>query len=110
MDGRRSSPIQIFTLDRVVVGLGIVLTVIRGSVNGSTDAREIRQNRIYLGEVTVRANQYRDTAVATSIVWKQPSSFAVRSRQPENDSLSLFGTGDATSYLSEKPFDFYGSP
>ena len=44
-------------------GWAIVLTVIFGSVDGLSQARAIRQNRLYLGQVTVRAGQYPNTVV-----------------------------------------------
>ena len=70
----------LFTLARVVVGVGIVLTVIFGSVNGISQARAIRQNRLYLGQVTVRADQYPDTVV-NNLDWLDTAPpFAVRSR------------------------------
>ncbi len=97
----------VFTLARVVVGVGIVLTVIVGSANGISQAREIRQSRLYLGQVTVRANQYPDTVVG-SLDWLETAQ-SIRSRITiaKDHRLSLFGTGDAAKYLSEKPLDLY---
>ena len=100
----------LFTLARVVVGVGIVLTVILGSVNGLTQAREIRQIRHYLGQVTVRADQYPDTVV-TNLDWLDTAqSIRRRITIAKDHRLSLFGTGDATRYLSDKPLDLYSIP
>ncbi len=100
----------LFTLARVVVGVGIVLTVILGSANGISKAREIRQNRLYLGQVTVRANQYPNTVVG-NLDWLDTAHSIRRLITVAKDHrLSLFGTGDAARYLSEKPLDLYGSP
>jgi len=100
----------LFTLARVVVGVGIVLTVILGSVNGISQAREIRQNRLYLGQVTVRANQYPNTVV-NNLDWLETAqSIRRRITIAKDHRLSLFGTGDATRYLSEKALDLYSSP
>ena len=100
----------LFTLARVVVGVGIVLTVILGSTNGISQAREIRENRLYLGQVTVRANQYPDTIVGNLDWLETPQSIRGRITIAKNHRLSLFGTGDAARYLSEKPLDLYTTP
>ena len=112
--GRARRPRQVsdplFTLARVVVGVGIVLTVILGSTNGISQAREIHQNRLDLGPVTVRANQYPDLAVA-GLSWLQPAQSIRRwITIARDDHLSLFGTGDATRYLNEKPIQFRLAP
>ena len=100
----------LFALARVVVGAGIVITVIFGSANGISQAREIRQNRLYLGKVTVRASQYPDTVVG-DLDWLETAQSIRRQITIARDHrLSLFGTGDATRYLSEKPLDLYSSP
>jgi hypothetical protein len=100
----------LFTLARVVVGVGIVITVILGSANGISQARAIRQNRLYLGQVTVRANQYPDTVVG-NLDWLETAQSIRRQITIAKDHrLSLFATGDATRYLSEKPLDLYSSP
>ena len=100
----------LFTLARGVVGVGIVLTVIFGSTNGISQARAIHQNRLDLGPVTVRANQYPDLAVA-GLSWLQPAQSIRRwITIARDDHLSLFGTGDAAKYLSEKPIQFRLSP
>ena len=94
---------SLFTLARVIVGVGIVLTVIFGSVNGISQARTIRQNRLTLGLVTVRANQYPDSIVV-DLDWSQPAQSIRRWVTIARDErLSLFATGDAARYLSEKP-------
>ncbi len=100
----------LFTLARVVVGVGIVLTVIIGSANGISSARDIRQNRLYLGQVTVRANQYPDPVVHNLDWLESAQSLRRRITIAKDDHLSLFGTGDAMRYLSEKPLDLYSSP
>ena len=106
--GQVSEPL--FTLARVVVGVGVVLTVILGSTNGISQARVIRENRLYLGQVTVRANQYPDTIVGNLDWLETPQSIRGRITIAKNHRLSLFGTGDAARYLSEKPLDLYGTP
>ena len=93
----------LFTLARVVVGVGIVFTVILGSVNGISTAREIHQNRLYLGQVTVRANQYPDTVVGPLDWLETAQSIRRQITTARDDRLSLFATGDAARYLSEKP-------
>ena len=100
----------LFTLARVVVGVGIVLTVILGSTNGISQARGIRENRLYLGQVTVRANQYPDTVVGNLDWLETAQSLRGRITIAKDHHLSLFGTGDATRYLSEKPLDLYSTP
>jgi hypothetical protein len=99
-----------FTLARAVVGVEILLTVIIGSANGISMAREIRQNRVYMGQVTVRARQYPNTIVG-NLDWLETAQ-SIRSRITiaEDHGLSLFGTGDARRYLSEKPLDLYSTP
>src|SRR3984885_4619810 len=100
----------LFTLARVVVGVGIVLTVIFGSANGISQARAVHQNRLYLGPVTVRANQYPDPVVA-GLSWLTPAQSIRRwVTIARDDRLSLFGTGDAARYLREKPIQFRLSP
>jgi hypothetical protein len=101
---------HLFTLARVVVGVGIILTVILGSANGISQAREMRQNRLFLGQVTVRANKYPD-AVVGSLDWLESAqSIRLRIAIAKDHSLSLFGTGDATRYISEPPLDLYRTP
>jgi hypothetical protein len=101
---------SLFTLARVIVGVGIVLTVIFGSVNGISQARAIRQNRLTLGLVTVRANQYPDSIVL-DLNWAQPAQTVRRwVAIARDDRLSLFATGDAARYLKEKPIPFTLSP
>ena len=63
IDCGTSSPIPSSLSLESSSGWAIVLTVIIGSANGISQARAIRQNRLYLGQVTVRANQYPDTVV-----------------------------------------------
>jgi hypothetical protein len=94
-----------FTLARVIVGLGIALTTIFGSANGITLAREAREYHIYLGQVTVRANQYSDSVVADGL--GEPAQ-TVRPwiSIARDDHLSLFDTGDAAKYLTEPPLYF----
>jgi hypothetical protein len=97
----------LFTLARVVVGVGIVLTVILGSANGITQARAIHQNRLYLGQVTVRANQYPDTVV-NPLDWLETAQSIRREITiAKDDHLSLFATDDAAKYLRKKPLDLY---
>ena len=100
----------LFTLARVVVGVSIVLTVILGSGNGISQARGIRQNRLYLGQVTVRANQYPNTVVG-NLDWLATAQTIRRwITIAEAHHLSLFATGDATRYMNEKPLDLYKFP
>ena len=68
----------LFALARVVVGVAIVLTVTVGSANGISQARSIRDNRLYLGEVTVRASQYPDRVV-NNLDWLE-SAQSIRHR------------------------------
>jgi hypothetical protein len=100
----------IFTFVRVVAGIGIVVTVILGTSNGISMARGIRQNRLYLGQVTVRARQYPNTVVSNLDWLETPQSIRHRITTAEDDGLSLFGTSDAKKYLSEKPLDLYSTP
>jgi hypothetical protein len=100
----------LFPLARIVVGVGVALTVIVGTSNGISHAREIRENRIYLGGVTVRANEYPDTVVASLDWLDTPRSIRHRVAIAKDHRLSLFGTGDAAKYLSEKPIDLYAFP
>ena len=100
----------VFALARVVVGVGIVITVILGSANGISMARAIRQNRLYLGQVTVRANQYPDTVVGNLDWLESVQSIRLQITIAKDHRLSLFGTGDATRYLSEQPLDLYSAP
>jgi hypothetical protein len=99
-----------FPLVRVLVGVAIVLTVLIGSVNGISQARQIRQNRLYLGQVTVRADQYPDTVVNNLDWLETPQSIRSRITIARDHHLSLFGTADALKYLSEKPLDLYSTP
>ena len=95
----------LFTLARVVVGVGIVLTVILGSANGIAQARVVHENRLSLGLVTVRANQYPDPVVSFFLYSGLESAQWLR-RQitiARDHHLSLFATGDAARYLSERP-------
>jgi Bacterial Ig domain len=110
VDGRLWSSDSLFTLVRVIVGAGIALTVIFGSVNGLSQARAVRQNRLYLGQVTVRASQYPNTVV-NNLDWLETAR-TVRDwvAVARKYHLSLFGTGDAAKYLSEKPLDLYSTP
>ncbi len=107
---RRVFSDSLFTFARICVGVGVVLTVLIGSSNGISTAREIHQNRLYLGRVTVRANQYPDTVVGNLDWLETAQSIRRRIAIAEDHGLSLFGTGDATRYLSEKPLDLYSSP
>ncbi len=100
----------LFTLARVVVGVGIVLTVVLGSANGISQARAVRQNRLYMGQVTVRANRYPDPVVGALDWLETAQSIRRRITIAKDHRLSLFGTGDAARYLSEKPLDLYRSP
>ena len=101
----------LFALARGVVGIGIVLTVIIGSANGITQARESRQNLLYLGQVIVRANQYPDVVVAQTLYFFASTPTVLHwITIAKDDRLSLFGTGDAARYLSEKPIHFRISP
>jgi hypothetical protein len=101
---------SLFTLSRVVVGVGIVLTVIFGSSNGISQARGIRQSGLYLGQVTVRASQYPN-AVVNPLDWLEtPQSIRSRITIAKDHHLSLFGTGDVTMYLKERPLDLYKFP
>jgi hypothetical protein len=101
---------SLFTLSRAIVAVGIVLTVILGSANGISQARGTRQNRLYLGQVTVRAGQYPN-AVVNPLDWLETAQ-SIRSRITiaKDHHLSLFGTADVTRYLSEKPLDLYKYP
>jgi hypothetical protein len=99
-----------YTLARVGVGVGILLTVIIGTANGISMAREIRQNRLYMGQVTVRAHQYPNTVVANLDWLETAQSIRRRITIAEDNGLSLFGTSDAKRYLSEKPLDLYSTP
>jgi hypothetical protein len=101
---------RLLTLARVVVGAGVVITVVLGTHNGISQERDIHQNRLYLGRVTVRADQYPNTVVG-NLDWLQtPQTTRGRIAIAKQHDLSLFGTGDARMYLSEKPLDLYGSP
>ncbi len=109
--GRRhvlSDPL--FTLARVVVGVGIVLTVIFGSANGIAQARLARDNRLYLGQVTVRADQYPAPVVVSLYGLETAQIIRRQITIARNDRLSLFGTGDAARYLSEKPLQVHLAP
>jgi hypothetical protein len=101
---------RLLTLARVVVGAGVVITVVLGTHNGISQERDIHQNRLYLGRVTVRADKYPNTIVE-NLDWLQTAE-TTRGRIAiaKQHDLSLFGTGDARRYLSEKPLDLYGSP
>jgi hypothetical protein len=100
----------LFTLARVLVGVGIVLTVILGSANGISQARGVREYQLYLGRVTVRANQYPDTVVGFVDGGQPVQSIRRWIMMARDDHLSLFGTGDAARYLSEKPLQFTLAP
>lgn len=99
----------LFALVRVVVGVGIVVTVIFGTGNGISQGREIRQNRLYLGQVAVRAGQYPDTVVNNLDWLESPQSLRHRITIAKDHHLSLFGTGDAKRYLSEAPLNLHSS-
>jgi hypothetical protein len=101
---------HLFTLARVVVGVGIILTVILGSANGISQARENRQYRLLLGQVTVRANKYPDAVVGRLDWLETAQSIRLRIAIAKNHSLSLFGTGDATRYMNEPPLDLSRTP
>jgi hypothetical protein len=96
----------VFVLARVVVGIGIVVTVILGSANGISQAREIRRGDIFQGQVTVRANQYPDSVVRSLSIFELPQQIRRQITVARRDRLSLFGTGDAARYLREKPIVF----
>jgi len=101
----------LFALARVAVGFGIIITVILGSANGIAQARAVRANRLFLGQVTVRANQYPDPIVR--FLYSGYESGQVVRRQiaiARKYRLSLFATGDAAAYLSEKPLHFGAFP
>jgi hypothetical protein len=101
---------RLLTLARVVVGVGVVITVVLGTHNGISQERDIHQSRLYLGRVTVRADKYPNTIVE-NLDWLQtPETTRGRIAIAKQHDLSLFGTGDARRYLSEKPLDLYGSP
>ena len=100
----------LFTLARVVVVVGIVLTVILGSTNGIDQSRETRQLRLYLGQVTVRANKYPNTVVNNLDWLETPQTIRRWITIAKDHRLSLFATGDAARYLSEKPLDLYKTP
>ncbi len=108
--GRHLPSDPLLALARVVVGVGIVLTVLFGSANGISQARAIHQNRVYLGRVTVRASQYPDPIVA-GLSWLQPAQSIRRwIAIARDDNLSLFATGDAAKYLREPPIHFRLGP
>ena len=101
----------LFALARAVVGIGIVITVILGSENGIAQARVVHDNRLYLGLVTVRANQYPDPVVGSLYSWLESAQWIRRQVTIARDHhLSLFGTGDAARYLSEKPLGPFSFP
>jgi hypothetical protein len=93
----------LFTLARVVVVAGIVLTVIIGSVNGISQARGLRGHGLFVGEVTVRANQYPGSVLATVNFVETAQTIRRQIMIVKDHRLSLFGTGDAARYLNEKP-------
>ena len=103
---RQTSSDPVFVFARVVVGIGVVVTVIVGSADGISRAREGRQDGSFLGQVTVRADQYRTQSSRASPSSSGLSRFGVKSQLPGAIRLSLFGTGDAARYLSEKPLEF----
>ena len=97
----------LFTVARCIVGVGIVITVILGSTNGNSSARVTRSYLPYVGQVTVRANQYPNSVVTIIFSWLEPAQ-TIRGwiTTAKDDHLSLFGTGDAARYLSEPPLHF----
>lgn len=101
---------RLLTLARVVVGAGVVITVVLGTHNGISQERDIHQNRLYLGRVTVRADKYPNTVVGNLDWLETPQTTRGRIAIAKQHALSLFGTGDARVYLSEKPLDLYSSP
>ena len=102
----------LFALARAVVGIGIVITVIIGSANGIAQARVVHENRLYLGQVTVRANQYPDPIVSFFLYSGLESAQWLRDQITiaRDHHLSLFGTGDAARYLSERPLGPFHFP
>jgi hypothetical protein len=106
---RRSSDVG-FATARVIVGLGVAATVVVGTANGIAEARSIHKNRLYLGRVTVRVNQYPSPVVSALDWLETPTSIRHRVAIARSHHLSLFGTGDAARYLREKPLDLYASP
>jgi hypothetical protein len=103
--GRRQTLSDLlFALARAVVGIGIVITVILGSDNGIAQARVVHENRLYAGQVTVRANQYPDPIVSFLYSGFESAQWLRRQITVAKDHrLSLFATGDAARYLSERP-------
>ena len=92
-----------FTLARGVGVAGIVLTVTFGTGNGISMAREIRQTRLYVGQVTVRARQYPDSVVDSLYFGKSAQFIRPLITIAKDHDLSLFGGDDAAKYLGEKP-------
>ncbi|HXW79782.1 MAG TPA: hypothetical protein VEJ84_09790 [Acidimicrobiales bacterium] len=95
----------LLTLARLVVGVGVVLTVVFGSINGISQARWVRDIRLYVGRITVGANHYPNGLVVPNLVYYTESPQTIR-RQitiAQDDRLSLFATSDAGKYLSEGP-------
>jgi hypothetical protein len=110
--GRRQAMSDLlFTLARVIVGVGIVITVIIGSDKGLAQARMVHAHDLFLGQVIVRANSYPDPVVKF-IDSNFESARSVRHQITiaREDHLSLFGTGDAARYLSERPLKFRPFP
>ena len=103
---RQTSSDPVFVFARVVVGIGVVVTVIVGSADGISRAREGRQDGSFLGQVTVRADQYPDSVVQGLAIFERPQQIRRQITVARRDRLSLFGTGDAARYLSEKPLEF----
>jgi hypothetical protein len=103
-----SDPVFVFA--RVVVGMGIVVIVIVGSANGLSSARAAHQGGIFLGQVTVRANQYPDGGIQSLAIFEPPQQIRRQITVAKRDRLSLFATGDAAKYLSEKPIAFRIAP
>lgn len=108
--GRQAFSIRMFVLARVVVIVGIVLTLVFGSANGISQAREIHQNRLNLGQITVRANQYPDFIVEDLYAFHSAQQIRGLVAILREHHLSLFGTGDAVKYLSERPIQYQVVP
>ncbi len=102
----------LFALARAVVGIGIVITVILGSGNGITQARVVHENRLSVGLVTVRANQYPDPVVSFFLYsgLESPQWLRRQVTIARDHHLSLFATSDAARYLSERPLGPFSFP
>jgi hypothetical protein len=103
---RPTSSGPVFILARIVVGIGIVLTVLFGTTNGISMARATDQGETQAARVMVRADQYPDTVVQSLSIFELPQQIRRQVATARRDHLSLFGTGDAASYLSEKPIQY----